>query len=221
MNGRGPHRRAVPRVPGWLVAVALAAVAPRVGAAGPAADPLAAAAGRDGWVAYAVPLAVGAGAPCCYSGWQDGKVVKRACRLDGRERGGIFGEIDAPGLRSDARELVVHLRFEGGAVRQVLAVGDDCPVERGAASVRALEGVDPARSADLLLAAARSSGRRDEVADRALHALSLHERVGTDALLAVARDPEQPQAARKQAFFWLGNSDDPRALAELEKVLTR
>jgi hypothetical protein len=217
VKGRGTRRRAA-LAAALLVAAALSAVAPRALAA-PVDDPLAAAARVDGWVVYAVPLAAGAGAPCCFTGWRKGRIEKRVCGLDRSGRDGIFGVVDRDDLRSRADQLVVHLRFEGGAVRQLLAVGDDCPVDPGRAVVRTLEGVTPAASVALLLRTAREA--REDLADEALHALSLHDRVGTDALLAVARDPSQPRAARKQAFFWLGHSDDPRALAELEKVLTR
>jgi hypothetical protein len=202
-----------------LVAVALAA-APRA-LADPGRDALAVAARSDGWAVYAVPLVTGASAPCCFTGWRHGRIEKRICSLDDPGRGGMFGTIDADDrsdLRSRATRLVVHLRFEDGAVREVLAVGDDCPVDPGRHAVRALEGVSPEASAQLLL---RTSFGRGELADDALHALALHERVGTDALLAVARDPAQPRRARKQAFFWLGQSEDPRALDEIEKVLAR
>lgn len=42
----------------------------------------------------------------------------------------------------------------------------------------------------------------------------------TDQLLALIRE-SRDQPVRRQALFWLGQSDDPKALAEIERVLLR
>jgi hypothetical protein len=195
-------------------------------AAGVSADPLAAASQTKGWVNYSVPLA-GSEGPCCFENWQRGKPVRRACRLDRSQRDGMFGTLGGSGDRFDHRKLrpagrptlVMYLRFERGAVRELLAVGGDCPVEAGSHVVRTLEGVTPEASAALLLGLIEAPD--EDLADEALHALVQHERVGTDALLTIVRDSRRPPSARRQALFWLGDSDDPRALAEIERILTR
>jgi hypothetical protein len=43
---------------------------------------------------------------------------------------------------------------------------------------------------------------------------------GVPKLIEVATTNRNPEV-RKQAMFWLGQSNDPRALAFFEKVLTR
>ncbi|MEO8195219.1 MAG: HEAT repeat domain-containing protein [Thermoanaerobaculia bacterium] len=43
---------------------------------------------------------------------------------------------------------------------------------------------------------------------------------GTPQLLALLRESGDREVKR-QAIFWLGQSDDPRATAELERLLTR
>ncbi len=59
-----------------------------------------------------------------------------------------------------------------------------------------------------------------EVREVALMALSqLPESRGVPALLDVARTSEDREM-RKRAIFWLGQTDDPRALALLEEILT-
>ena len=40
------------------------------------------------------------------------------------------------------------------------------------------------------------------------------------ALIQIARSNRDPEV-RKKAFFWLGQTGDPRALALFEEVLTR
>jgi hypothetical protein len=200
-----------------------------ISASGAAADPLADARRSAGWVSYGVPATRDAG-PCCYESWRRGEPRRRACRLDRDERDGFYGTIDgsSDGSRGDGKGaqrstlrpvLTMYLRFERGAVRELLAVGGDCPVDAGRAVVRALDGVTPQASATLLLELIEAA--HEDLADEALHALIQHERVGTDALLALARDSRRAPAARRQALFWLGQSDDPRAMAEIERILTR
>ena len=63
------------------------------------------------------------------------------------------------------------------------------------------------------------SGDR-EVRDAAVFALSQRPRdEGVPALMRLARNDRDPEI-RKKAIFWLGQSDDPRALSFFEEVLT-
>jgi len=57
----------------------------------------------------------------------------------------------------------------------------------------------------------------DHVREQAVFALSQLED-GTDWLLKVLRSRRDPETTRR-ALFWLGQSNDPRALQELEKIL--
>jgi len=195
------------------------AVAAACAAAG---DPLAEARQRDGWVTYAVPLA-GQDAPCCFASWRNGeRAGQRSCTLDKTQRNGFYGSFDdgkprkrAPGPKP---ALQMFLLLERGEVERMLVVGSDCPVDAGRNAVHSLEGVTPAASAALL---AELAGSRRDVDDEAWYALSLHAEVGIDALLAAARDKSRTPKARRQALFWLGASEDPRAAAEIESILKR
>jgi hypothetical protein len=60
-----------------------------------------------------------------------------------------------------------------------------------------------------------------DVREHAVFALSqLPKDVGVPALLQVARTNRDPEVRRK-AFFWLGQTGDPRAIALFEEILTR
>jgi hypothetical protein len=60
-----------------------------------------------------------------------------------------------------------------------------------------------------------------DVREHAVFALSQQPReVGVPALLQIARTNRDPDVRRK-AFFWLGQTHDPRALALFEEVLSR
>ncbi len=64
------------------------------------------------------------------------------------------------------------------------------------------------------------TGDRD-VREQAVFALSQrpHDE-GVPALIRIARENHDPEL-RKKALFWLGQSDDPRALALFEEILTK
>jgi hypothetical protein len=60
-----------------------------------------------------------------------------------------------------------------------------------------------------------------EVREQAVFALSqLSHDEGVPILIRVARSNKDPEI-RKKAMFWLGQSDDPRALALFEEILSR
>ena len=60
-----------------------------------------------------------------------------------------------------------------------------------------------------------------EVRESAVFALSQQRNdVGVPALISIARTNKDPDI-RKKAIFWLGQSDDPRALALFEELLTK
>ncbi|MEO6525252.1 MAG: hypothetical protein ABIP93_01375 [Gemmatimonadaceae bacterium] len=62
---------------------------------------------------------------------------------------------------------------------------------------------------------------RDDAKSSAIFALSqLHDREGIDPLLQIARTNRESRLRRK-ALFWLGQSDDPRALALFGEILSR
>jgi hypothetical protein len=59
----------------------------------------------------------------------------------------------------------------------------------------------------------------DHVREQAIFALS-QLKDGTDWLLQILRSKRDPETIRR-ALFWLGQSDDPRALQEIEKILEK
>ncbi len=68
---------------------------------------------------------------------------------------------------------------------------------------------------------ARDDNGNREVRDAAVFAISQRPRdESVPALIRLARNDRDPEIRRK-AIFWLGQSDDPRALALFEDLLTR
>ena len=58
-----------------------------------------------------------------------------------------------------------------------------------------------------------------EVRKKAIFALTQLPKGGVPLLMRVAREQRQPPELRREAIFWLGQSDDPRALDFFEQVL--
>jgi HEAT repeat protein len=60
-----------------------------------------------------------------------------------------------------------------------------------------------------------------EVRKSAVFALSQQPNsIGVPSLIRIARSNRDPEI-RRSAIFWLGQSDDPRALALFEEILTK
>ena len=184
-----------------------------------AADPaaaLAALAGEGrGWLAWSVPGTAEASQACCFRrGWKE-----RGCTLDGRDQGWGTSS-DWP--RLPGGDLVILAEIDHGQPLRLRAVGAACPIDGGGRRVVALDGVDPAKSVELLLRWARDPRSPDEVLDPALHGILGHDLPDVALrVVALAEDSRLSIRVRKQALFWLADSGDPRALDEIEKILAR
>ncbi len=77
------------------------------------------------------------------------------------------------------------------------------------------------KAADGLSELVSDDGEDREVREQAVFALSqLPKDEGVPILVRVAKSNKDPEI-RKKAMFWLGQSDDPRALALFEEILSR
>jgi HEAT repeat protein len=66
------------------------------------------------------------------------------------------------------------------------------------------------------------TGLEGNALEQAMFAISeLPEDRSAELLLKIAQDPARPHSVRKQAFFWLAQSDDEETLAALTELLTR
>lgn len=211
----------------WALAAALALAAPALAAAEritgarlsvrSAADPAPVVAGLGAaapeWVAWTAPGLAGAADLCCFGG--DWRV--RRCSLAGREQG--WGTRSGDERPAAPAELLVLVEVERGRAIALQTAGPSCPVDGAGRAVTWLEGVRPETSLALLegIARDRTLRRDEELAERALATLA-HLEGGTERLIRLLRETPDREL-RRQTLFWLGQSEDPRALAELTRLL--
>jgi HEAT repeat protein len=108
-----------------------------------------------------------------------------------------------------------------GAVEllQDIALADTDPQQRGDALFW-LAGEHPEQAQKILLKVI-SSEQRDEVMEQAVFAITqLPAEISTQMLLYLATDKTYTREVRRQALFWLANSDDDSAVEALTALLT-
>jgi hypothetical protein len=108
------------------------------------------------------------------------------------------------------------------AVDQLVSISktDHDPEQRSGALFWLAEEVPEV--AQTLLLEVLTSETDEDVLEQAVFAISqLPSEMGTPMLLSIARDKNRPKEVRRQALFWLAESDDDEAVAALVELLTR
>jgi len=97
---------------------------------------------------------------------------------------------------------------------------DSDPEQRGNAMFWLAEEF-PEQAPDMLMAVLANE-QDEEVLEQAVFAISqLPDDIGSQMLLDLARDGQQSREVRRQALFWLANSDDENTVAALSELLAR
>lgn len=167
------------------------------------------------WLGWAVPAVAGQGDSCCYQG-QGGSWRHRGCRLEGG-KGGISVFTDERSRQ--AADLAVLVRYADGRPTELRPVGFDCPLDLGGRRFWWLGAVGAEESAAHLATWARDARSELDTSD-ALLTLSMQQ-AGVDHLIRLARDRALARDLRREAVFWLGQSEDGRAMEFLEATLLR
>ena len=98
---------------------------------------------------------------------------------------------------------------------------DDTDPEQRANALFWLASEFPEQAPALLLQAIEHE-QDEDVLEQAVFAVSqLPDETATPLLLELARDPSRSREIRRQALFWLANSDDDEAVAALVKLLSQ
>ena len=198
------------------------------------------------WIAFSMPVVEGTRSPCCWHGqWSNYKEV--GCSLE-KQHESYGTSSDSPLAenviayaritQNEVRSLLVvgeqcPVEGDGAKVTWLGSVDSTASLNWLEAVARSEHGDSLSYSALYALALHRSkdackrlytlAGEADgELAEEAVFAISqLPVETGTQMLLELARDQQKPREVRRQALFWLANSDDDKAVAALADLLTR
>ena len=201
---------------------------------------------QEQWIAFSMPVVEGTRSPCCWHG-QWGNFREVGCSLE-KQHESYGTSSDSPitdNVIAYARVTEGEVRSLLVVGEQCPVEGDGASVTwigsvDSTASLNWLEAV--ARSNDhdsmdysalyvMSLHASKDASERlysltkepnGELAEEAVFAISqLPGDPGTQMLLDLAMDEQRPREIRRQALFWLANSDDDEAVAALADLLTR
>ena len=113
--------------------------------------------------------------------------------------------------------LLLFARLENGVVERIRIFSPGCAIDGAGQTVHWIDNVPR----DASIAFLRNAVERGEHKARrgALLALSLHDGA-TDTLIDLVKN-NRSREVRKKAAFWLGQKDDPRALAALADILAK
>jgi len=173
------------------------------------------------WIGYSVDEVVGERGVCCDNNWNDGNCG--TCRLE-KENGGTVSSPHAEGSikLEGARRLVVLYRLEAKQVIKIRVASEDCTLDAGGLPFVWLTGVKASESVALLATYVRSPdfeehGER-KIGNGALTAIALHADASADRALESFTVPEQREALRRQAAFWMGAARGKGGLTALQRM---
>jgi hypothetical protein len=176
------------------------------------------------WIGYAVPQVASDREICCQNNggsWGNGECG--ICRLENGDhgtnmtsRGGDTVKLEGP------RNVVVLLRAEEKRIVKIRVVSEECTLDAGGLPFVWLTGVKPAESIAFLTGYVHGDDfdehdRRD-VGQGALTAIALHADESADRAMESFVRPDEREALRKQAAFWLGEAREKAGLLALQKM---
>ena len=167
----------------------------------------------DGWHTWRVAAADNAPDWCCFQ-WNRGIASTGECDLDGRQinYGSSRDNPTGPG------EMQIYALVDDGSVVQIRTMSPSCPVKTRI-PVFDLGAIDGQQSINWL---EREIAPKSRMSSHALAAISVHERnVAIDTLVKVIENRGASNDNRKQALFWLANTDSNEAFAYLDRVLSQ
>jgi HEAT repeat protein len=168
---------------------------------------LAARADRPEWIGYSVDQVAGEHNACCGNYRDDGGCG--TCNLEKDHDGTTTSTQRTAVVKLEgARQLVVLFRLEANQVVKIRIASESCTLDAGGLPFVWLTDVKPAESVALLETFVRGAsleGHGDRgLGNGALTAVALHADASADRALESFVAPDQKDALRRQAAFWMG-----------------
>ena len=163
---------------------------------------------RNYWFAYKVPAPDNTRSMCC---WKGGKYHDKNYGCDlGKKNYGFGTSSDSPTTET----ITVFTQVKKGNIKQLLTVGEHCPVSADGITVNWLHDVSQSDSVAWLQEVIEDN-KGDNVSDNALYSLTNHA-TAQAATVLFELAMQAPMSIAENAVFWLGQRSD--GLAHLEKL---
>ena len=176
------------------------------------------------WIGYSVPEVAGDREVCCNNYGGSGNRGCGTCRLEDGEHGvNVTARSHDETVKLEpAHAIAILFRAENKRIGKIRVVSGECTVDAGGLSVVWLTQVKPAESVELLTEYVRGGEFEEHdgrsVGHGALTAIAMHADEAADRALESFVRPEEREALRKQAAFWLGEARGRSGLAALQKM---
>jgi len=167
--------------------------------------------GSDGWKTWRTEAVEFSGERCCFR-WTGAGPGRRACDLD-RSRGN-YGFVD--GFANYTGEVQVYVFLEAGTPRKVTVLSPQCEV-RTKSEIDDLGAVAPDTSVAWLEQYIRADSR---LTSDVLAAISQHGGDRSLEVLIGVVESMRDDDVRKEAVFWLVQSESKEAFEYLDRLLT-
>lgn len=152
------------------------------------------------WLSYEVPMQPGRRSPCCFDWDNRRNASPGVCQLE--DRSWNVGHSDSDPIAPAGSMLRVLVRRDADGHDRLRAVGSECAIDAGAATVVEAGTLDA--DASLAFIALSLQGSEKE-RSQAVMAIAHHAGAGADRVLADAANGARARL-RRDAAFWLANA---------------
>lgn len=164
----------------------------------------------DGWHTWRVSTTAIGADRCCFE-WYSGEARRTACDLDSRRVS--FGFSDS--VVDESAMIQIYAQVQGGEVTKIRALSSQCPVTANAEIVD-MGIVQPNDSIQWL---EKHVAPRTNMSMHALAAISVHGGANSLNMLVDVAQHDASLENRKDAIFWLIQTESEQAFAYIEQVL--
>ena len=165
----------------------------------------------DGWHTWRVSTTNIGADQCCFE-WYSGKARRTACNLDNRHVS--FGSSDI--IVDESAMIQIYALVQGGDVSKIRALSSQCPVttKTNVIDMGIVESDDSIRWLERFVAP------RTKMSTHALAAISVHGGTNSLNLLVNVMQHDASLENRKDAVFWLVQTESEQAFAYIEQLLS-
>jgi len=165
----------------------------------------------DGWHTWGVPATENVGDWCCIE-WYSGEARRTACDLDSNRIS--YGSSDR--VVDESEQTQIYALVQGGEATKIRALSSQCPVTT-TTDIIDLGIVESNDSVEWL---ERYVAPRTKMSTHALAAISIHDGASPLDLLVSIAQHDANLENRKDAIFWLVQTESERAFTYIERLLS-